>query len=248
MKVTKRSSDLDITNPDYTAALRSPKGGSDSWVLTKIHQQDNNQQDNNKVAEKFRCPWLVAGNVLLSQWLPDASFIITRVEDLPGRPGNQLLRAYFVCEPTRRQSSDLPEYVQSGYVDFDAAHSYRPVSYEYHVKNKVIMNGVMRGTLDYEAGGGIPLLKVMTSEDEAETVWKGSISGKEIHTFSNLNYNGDVHEEEFRLSYYGLPEPVGVTWKKPTPTYAWILIGAGVSAVIAFVLGYLARRKRTAPS
>jgi hypothetical protein len=48
-------------------------------------------------------------------------------------------------------------------------------------------------------------------------------------------------EEEFTLSAYGLPEPVGVVWKKPTPRYVWFLVAAGMFGVLAVGFRRLAR-------
>ncbi|HEY3787608.1 MAG TPA: hypothetical protein VGL71_02080 [Urbifossiella sp.] len=53
----------------------------------------------------------------------------------------------------------------------------------------------------------------------------------------------DVREEECRLSAFGLPEPVGVNWKKESRTYPWFLAAAGVFLVLAVVFRHLARRK-----
>ena len=50
-------------------------------------------------------------------------------------------------------------------------------------------------------------------------------------TFTNVYYNGIDPEPEFRLSHYGLPEPQGVTWPKPTPWYIYFIgVGVGVWA------------------
>ncbi|MFL5338621.1 MAG: hypothetical protein ACJ8F7_00505, partial [Gemmataceae bacterium] len=57
----------------------------------------------------------------------------------------------------------------------------------------------------------------------------------------------EYDDSDFTLAKYGLPEPVGATWKKPTPTYVWLLIGAGAFAALAFGLRWLGRRSsRTA--
>jgi hypothetical protein len=55
-----------------------------------------------------------------------------------------------------------------------------------------------------------------------------------------------VREEEFTLSAFGLPEPVG-TSKKNNLRYAWFLIAAGVLAVVSIIIRYFARR-RAAPA
>jgi hypothetical protein len=57
---------------------------------------------------------------------------------------------------------------------------------------------------------------------------------------------GPVSEERFRLSYYGLPEPPGVTWEreKKTPVYVWLLVAAGVLGMLALLFRWLAHRRQ----
>jgi hypothetical protein len=45
--------------------------------------------------------------------------------------------------------------------------------------------------------------------------------------------------EEFRMSHYGLPEPAGVTWPKPTPWYLWFI----AMGVVCLGLGIFFRRR-----
>jgi hypothetical protein len=55
--------------------------------------------------------------------------------------------------------------------------------------------------------------------------------------------------EQFRLTYYGLPEPVGVAPLPAarTPTYLWFLTAAGGFAAAGVVFHRLARRKAAQP-
>jgi hypothetical protein len=60
-------------------------------------------------------------------------------------------------------------------------------------------------------------------------------------------YTSDVEpvksaDERFTLSYYGLPEPFGVEWERPTPWWLYAGIGAGVLVVLIFLLGLWKRR------
>jgi hypothetical protein len=55
-------------------------------------------------------------------------------------------------------------------------------------------------------------------------------------------------DEEFTLSAFGLPEPVGVVWEKRTPVYVWLLVAAGVLLTLALVFRWLARRLRRGTS
>ena len=49
--------------------------------------------------------------------------------------------------------------------------------------------------------------------------------------------------KEFRVSNYGIPEPVGVEWPKPIPNYVWFLIAAGAFGVLMIGFRYFARRR-----
>jgi hypothetical protein len=56
---------------------------------------------------------------------------------------------------------------------------------------------------------------------------------------------------EYTFTHYQLPEPEGVVWSRPIPTYIWLLCGAATFAIVAIFLSYLQRRAaqaRTATS
>jgi len=68
-------------------------------------------------------------------------------------------------------------------------------------------------------------------------------------TFESVKYKDyqmkSTDASEFQLSYYGFPEPVGVEWERRTPVYVWLLLAAGVLGLLAVVLAWLAKRRRT---
>jgi hypothetical protein len=51
-----------------------------------------------------------------------------------------------------------------------------------------------------------------------------------------------IPSEIFRLSYYGLPEPEGVVWEKPTPVWVWLLTIASGFAGLAILFRWLQKR------
>ncbi len=53
---------------------------------------------------------------------------------------------------------------------------------------------------------------------------------------------------DYRLSAYNLPEPEGVVWDKPTPTYVWLLAAAGVLGLLSVMFAWLKRRSTRTPS
>ncbi|GIW85246.1 MAG: hypothetical protein KatS3mg107_0906 [Gemmataceae bacterium] len=54
---------------------------------------------------------------------------------------------------------------------------------------------------------------------------------------------GKLDESEFRLSAFGLPEPVGVEWERPVRWYLWLML-AGVVCLLAGGVFYSLSRRR----
>ena len=67
-------------------------------------------------------------------------------------------------------------------------------------------------------------------------------TSQQTFTFSDYSY-APIPEEEFRLSFYGLPDP-GRPAENRTPWYIWIAVVAGVCAALAFALSYLRKRRQ----
>ncbi|MSR51665.1 MAG: hypothetical protein EXS09_00025 [Gemmataceae bacterium] len=67
---------------------------------------------------------------------------------------------------------------------------------------------------------------------------------KDVSTYSypDVRKTGELDEERFRLTAYGLPEPEGIVWKKPRRWLPYWLAGAG--ALIILVTTLVIRRAR----
>ncbi|HMP61247.1 MAG TPA: hypothetical protein PKD86_18025, partial [Gemmatales bacterium] len=92
---------------------------------------------------------------------------------------------------------------------------------------------------------GLPLLS--SSRTTLEPAPGGSLKfpdGPLVAT-ETINYDPRLpRESDFILSAFGLPEPYGVEWDRPTPW--WLYIGGGTLAVLVIViLGYRWRRPAT---
>ncbi|HEY7314871.1 MAG TPA: hypothetical protein VH643_36330 [Gemmataceae bacterium] len=191
-------------------------------------------------------PWLaICDNVSVPELIRDPSFVILRIEKLAGTPGSQPLRIQFRNEGWRQQPKSATQCVQSGFIDFDAGHSYRIMGYEVHWKDQ-ISEGDRKGVLDYEEDKGIPLLKSMEQEwPEQHSKKRGLISSKNT-TSLKYTYNSGPSDEEFRLSHYGLPEPIGVKPPERPHTWLWLLIAAVVMAGLGLFFAYLKRQRVSA--
>jgi hypothetical protein len=225
-KSQERYNLLRIWNDSYQAELKKTRGG-DGWLLSKF-----------EVAGKDRdwprmglVPWLSLfdNGTWVPDWVRDRNFVITRSEPLPSA---STLRIHF--------KANIPNDVKVGHLDVDPLHSYRISGYDCHVSNPQSEQD-RKGRLEYENGPGVPVLKGMTEETPLAKMKKGhSISARTITTYM-VKYDGAISDDEFRLSYYGLPEPGGPA-KKPVRWYLWILCAAGACATMAFALRYMRRR------
>jgi hypothetical protein len=94
-------------------------------------------------------------------------------------------------------------------------------------------------------GDDIPLRRRSTDRYTSRIHESGRVLSSEFVINSQYEKR-KAPESEFRLSAFGLPEPVETTpQKKTVPIYIWFLVAAASSAVFAAVFRYLARRKRS---
>ncbi len=52
-----------------------------------------------------------------------------------------------------------------------------------------------------------------------------------------------LHKEDFTLTAFGLPEPVGVEWERPVRWYLWLMLAGVVCLVAGGVFYWLSRRR-----
>lgn len=105
------------------------------------------------------------------------------------------------------------------------------------------LRSVMTLTYGREVGG-------VTFPESSQNVTKYTVAGAppDLRITSRVESIrvADQGEEAFRLSAFGLPEPVGIKWARPTPRYVWFLAAAGVFVALAVGFRYLARRRAAA--
>ena len=229
--VTKQTQSVKLANAKYEAELAKANPGA-GWALRGV-EMGKKDSFAGRIYE-VPCPWLRVGNVQLNDLLADSGFSFARVETPPGKVGSGIVRGHFVYKASRPNPA---MEIKSGYIDFDSRHAYKPLSNHYNRSS----GGLSRGVLEYEDSEGIPILKEVRNEFESRSE-KGVVSKSwEYTTISKLRYNGGVADEEFRLSYYDIPEPEGIVWPAPSRWYLWFIGAALLSLSIGF---YLFRRMR----
>lgn len=83
-------------------------------------------------------------------------------------------------------------------------------------------------------------------EVNASTIAKGQDKqpSYDVHVIVEIK-KCDLPDSSYRLSAFGLPEPVDIeATSKRIPNYIWLLTGAAVSLLLAFGLRYLCKRNR----
>jgi hypothetical protein len=99
-------------------------------------------------------------------------------------------------------------------------------------------------TVAYKMDLGI--CKVSQSYFVSSRVLKGSPSSSptdKLEQETRYTYKIDsVPSSRFRLSHYGLPEPEGVVWEKPTPRWVWFATAAGVLLILSILFRWLQKR------
>lgn len=245
MKVTESYSTFEIFNEKYHAQISKAPAGN-GWVLRDLKMGREPPGDAPFMSKDRALFWTLVGNVLLYRWMQDPSFQFIRIEPTPEQHQPHIVRAHFVCDASKRSGKDLPGHIPSGYIDFDAIHSYRPTSYQYQLRTR-FSTGFERGSFEYADGKDFLTLKQKTEESETNGEKFGLIKSKSVYTYA-ITYNSDVPDEQFRLSYYGLPEPVGVEWPKRTSRWRWIVGAALAALMLAVLFRYLHRRAVAASS
>jgi hypothetical protein len=238
---------LNIANEDYSAELDWKKG-AEGWSLTDL-KMGNDGDALQEFRDKTAVPWLwICDNVSVPDLIGDPGFVILRIEQQAGSPGSKALRVHFRNDGWQQQPTSGTQCIQSGFIDFDAGHSYRVMGYEVHWKDS-ISEGDRKGSMEYQEGKGIPILKTMVQEfPEQHSKKRGLISSKNT-TSLNYTYDSGPSDEEFRLSHYGLPEPMGVKPPAPPPrTWLWLLVAALAAAALAILFTWLKRRRNRATS
>lgn len=167
----------------------------------------------------------------------------------PSPAGGGLLRVEF---DLRSKPKPQVDEVRSGWLDLDPSSGWcireSDISLVITVPDKAPgstfqVKSSFRSRYDIVSDArGVPILKADRFEGVSETAADGKTHVERTSEFTTT-YQDEVPEREFTLSAFGLPEPEGVAWDRPTPTYVWILTAAGACAVLAFGVRLLARRK-----
>jgi len=237
-RVAEYYHNLEIQNTKYKAALRKPKD-KDVWILVSHESKGFSPESTDSAGNIL--PWLRCGNVYLHQWIGEDCFVITRIEPVQSSDAGYL-RVHFRHDPQRSGfQKDRGGSILSGTIDFDQARNFQVLRYHFIMRSGNV-DTIEDGSFDYEPVG-TSMAKRLTVERPMGGLKLKTGIAREVSVFE-VERGARIPEEEFRLTHYGLPEPVEVQWKKATPLYVWFLVGAGCLFAVAIVFWFAARRRK----
>jgi len=237
--------ELFAINPRYSFTLRRSKPSA-SWTLAEIGR-GNNPPSLGKLPGPLEGIIGVKPNFLirlhtefLSEMLAKPEFKVISCRWVP-QENEKRVEVHFDYSHEVKKSTE--NSVQRGKLLLDPQRFWSLCSYDVQIRT-VISQGTMKmQVLSFdETQPSLPVPK--KAFIKTETSSDGIRNQQEWSYEFNLKVPSQLPaDEEFRLSYYNLPEPKGVTWPKPTPYYLWFIALGIVSMVLGAFLRHWLRKR-----
>lgn len=242
-------------NSKYAFKIRRPVGSPD-WVIEQLDIGGDGSQitpgapltlretARATVCQHFRI-W--DNQFTLERLFERPNFRTTRVSRVHVGESD-LIRIDFECPyPIEKRKEPGFHPVQSGHLILDPQHYWCINECGYRSNDSVTVRDVQ---IKFEYAEGLerfPILRrIVTKQNGFDQTGKALFTTETEATYDLHEVKNEFDDIEFTLSHYGLPEPVGIIWKKRTPTYIWLLAAAGGCVVLAMGFFFVARRYRKA--
>jgi hypothetical protein len=239
-------------NPDYRFSLR--RRSSDApWILADwmVRQPGTNHKllnaYNDEIGSGIQRSLLSVYAMRVDDLIRQPNFRAIRGETV-SRDGQEWIQIDFTNQHILNDKGSF-DPIQSGTLVFDPKQSWCLRGYEIRTKHSN-SESVIRSDVIEVRESSVPRfpLPVRIAYTKTSLATEPGYVGQTVITSLDTQY--EIQEpyspadEEFRLSAFGLPEPQGVTWDRPTPRSVYLLAAAGGFALLAVVLRWLARRYR----
>ncbi len=213
--------------PDKSQYLLSEFGATPDHTYKKIRSNVKSH-----ILGKLNI-YVVTGGIALSDLATSPKYQILGTDTIQ-RDGNSFLRVNFRCP--EQPKDDM--YIVSGYCDLDE-HSSWTCPHAKFTRNEGPKSVEYTLNTSYVTVAGCKLIQ----RREVYGVDKGDVRNT-ISWVTDYEYSTDkIDEAQFFLSYYGLPEPEGVSIpRKATSIYLWLLLAAAILAVLAAAFRTIQRR------
>ncbi|MEJ5276058.1 MAG: hypothetical protein WHU94_09120 [Thermogemmata sp.] len=240
-------------NDKYAFELNR-KGPSNPWLLVRIN---GNPKDSfihsyaSMALHNHNDYWSTSPFVLykisLEQLVKQPGFEVVHAEQID-KGQQQLVRVEF-RSPKKVAvlgSSSIDYCYENGWIIFDPERYWIPLEYKASVtwlgaqEIKTEEHGAMEYTkISHE----LPVLKQMDGRIKGKSTKGIPVELDFVFRTEYLIREYVPSVEEFTLSAFGLPEPVGVEWERPVRWYLWLMLAGVVCLVAGGVFYWLSRRR-----
>ena len=241
---------VSVSSPRYAFALK--RGKSDSaWLLDKLDTQ--NKEGVFETGKSVRATvneWLLSHFDIYDRSLPSLvrqpTFKITQASQVP-RGGRALVRVDFDCPQPLSVRPFSP--VQGGWIILDPERYWCLRECEVRCRWASPRGGTTTGTMKVifefqDEVNPFPILKrsVRTLKMDA----KEDRDAEETFEFELREPNDLPSDEEFTLTAYGLPEPVGMPTPGRSRAYLWFALAGAAALALGILFAWAVRRRRAA--
>lgn len=241
---------LTITNPRYAAELQMGRDKQSTWRLVRYKADSRRRPPGEELPlpETVFCelsPHVSYRYLPLSKLLSDRSFEHTKVRRIPGQEGPSLIELSF----RHTQAGKYEQIVREGTMTLVEGRITRINSIkEYETRyrgGKKDLTGVRSHVFKVrEHESGFPVIESWDERyDWSMEKDQRRVAGI-IHRSYALVVDSSVPDEVFDLSFYGLPEPMGIESKATSSSRTWLLLSGGALVSITVVWRYFANRRR----
>ena len=234
---------VEMINSRYYCRLSRPAGTAD-WLIagdTILRDDPSTAVEFARIAAAISRPQAVShltlgGLTPVHEMLGDALFSLKALGPSPSNPGCS--RLDYVTKTAAPQG-----IVTTGWMDLDPAAGW---TVREHSLVTTAGQTVITSTHHFTVRGGDTGVPELVAEKSTIKRTTGGVDRGYIDRYVTYQFTPavDSPEREFTLSAYGLPEPVGIVWDRPTPRWVWLLAGAAGLALVAVLFRFLARRNR----
>ena len=252
-----------IKNADYVMGMNSKYSfqlkrttGNSEWAIDQVDLDSDgsklmfsSEKSLRKRATRSVCPYFLMSQDSLEQLFEKPNFRVTKTERVVVDGANMVRIEFDYPNPVEKASEPGFNSMQGGYFILDPQHLWCLKEFRVRTDDS-LSKRIYSGNNVYVAGPDqFPILRESQLDDIGfhpdGTDWFNC----NCHIQYDFQYAPKSYQDhEMTLSAFGLPEPYGITWEKPTPRYLWLFAAAGVFAIAAIGFQKLAKRPRPVPA
>ncbi len=249
------SEDVTAANPYYLFRLERRSANAD-WLLRDVELNPPAGEEAavgsppSQIRKCYRqfCAGLVVGERELPDVVGDPKYRFTVTGNVQPEPGNPALirvPCAFVVEARNKRFTNSFK----GFMVLDSERYWVPTRYEFdinYVDNPVKHSSHQVMECAYDTDNGVPILTSVTMTHSVPDEAGGVARQIEKVSRHSIRRAGRLDDADFRLSAYGLPEPVGVPVTGSSRLYLWLILSGILCLGLGLCFSWLIRRKRGA--